>query len=93
MGSFTTITWILILAVIVLLAGLVILALLRQKAVKDHRRLVVENEALIDELDRVKKRIAYQRKRLESRTAEVGFLCNMSHEIRTPLHAIMGFWG
>lgn len=94
MGSITTITWMLILGVILLLAGLVILVLLRQKTVKDHRRLVAENESLIDELDRVKNELHINREKAgESDRLKSAFLCNMSHEIRTPLHAIMGFCG
>jgi signal transduction histidine kinase len=54
----------------------------------------VENEQLVDEIERIKEELHMIRiKAGESDRLKSAFLCNMSHELRTPLHAIMGFAG
>ncbi|MBK7028329.1 MAG: hypothetical protein IPH45_03575 [Bacteroidales bacterium] len=60
----------------------------------DFHRITTENDNLIDELERVKNELHFNREKAgESDRLKSAFLCNMSHEIRTPLHAIMGFCG
>lgn len=83
---------ILLLAAMLLLVAGLIYAYLKQQS--KLRSLAKENEALVDEIERMKEEIHIVRQQAgESDRLKSAFLCNMSHEIRTPLNAIMGFCG
>lgn len=83
---------IIVLAAIFLLSAGLIFAYIRQQA--RIRKLLNENESLVDEIERLKDEIHIVRQQAgESDRLKSAFLCNMSHEIRTPLNAIMGFCG
>lgn len=96
-------TWFLIFLAIVLIVGIYLFIVLREKNLMriqtkliqnldDKSREVIANEELIKERKRTEKqlRIAIE-KAEESDRLKTAFLSNMSHEIRTPLNAIVGF--
>jgi len=94
MENVALVTWILV--VLVLIAAGIAVALLNRnhKLNTLNKKLTVEVDELVDELERVKNELHISRERAgESDRLKSAFLCNMSHEIRTPLHAIMGFCG
>jgi len=79
------------------IVGLVFLLLSKQKASKGETKydqLMIENEQLVDEMERVNHELHLVRLSAgESDRLKSAFLSNMSHELRTPLHAILGFAG
>ncbi len=91
--------FLIVIIVISALAVVIYINLLRSKRKtaaieKTHKKCLVENEQLSDEIERVKEELHLIRlKAGESDRLKSAFLMNMSHELRTPLHAIMGFAG
>jgi signal transduction histidine kinase len=94
MDNFSAISWMILVALIIMIVLTVYMLINLQKVRKENLRLANENDNLVDELERVKNELHINREKAgESDRLKSAFLCNMSHEIRTPLHAIMGFCG
>lgn len=94
MEQITTVTWVLLVVLLVIMAVTVFALIQASKTRKENRKVSAENDVLVDELERVKNELHINREKAgESDRLKSAFLCNMSHEIRTPLHAIMGFCG
>ncbi len=77
---------------ILALALALVIELIRRRRSWESRALVVEaaNEALRDEVWRLKEAAAERDRAAAASEAKSRFLATMSHEIRTPLHGILG---